>query len=180
MIHMSGRAPGRWSWELDGQWRGPPHSEIVFIGSREVLDLECLRNACDQLPLSSAASVVVAAAAATEEAAAAGTTGTEEALADAGDVRDQQVHLSLAGRAPDNTSLGGDAETSLRQLITDSRFDLLHPQQENVSTMRGTVLWFRLTGARRFGFTLDDLTLRYRIDLDQVRCGGWVSVCVDE
>ena len=153
VIHMSGRAPGRWSWELDGQWSGPPHSEIVFIGSRQVLDLEFLRKACDELPLSSTAAV------------AARTTGSEEAIAEANDKRDQ-VHLSSARCSPEKR-IGGDKEKSLRQLIADTRFDLLHPQN-SISTSRGTILWFRLTGARRFGFSLEDLTLRYRIDLDQV------------
>jgi G3E family GTPase len=32
VFHMSGRSPGRWSWELDGEWTGPPESRLVFIG----------------------------------------------------------------------------------------------------------------------------------------------------
>ena len=63
VVQMSGRTPGRWTWELDGRWSGPPHSEIVFIGSRDVLNLERLRAAVAKLPWSAVTATAVAAAA---------------------------------------------------------------------------------------------------------------------
>ena len=55
VVHMSGRAPGRWSWELDDRWMGPPQTEIVFIGGHETLDLKKLEESVRALPLTSRA-----------------------------------------------------------------------------------------------------------------------------
>jgi|EP00945_MAST-04E_sp_MAST-4E-sp1_P005549 G3E family GTPase len=47
VFHMSGRSPGRWSWELDGEWQGPPQSKLVFIGPR-LKEVELRRMLLDE------------------------------------------------------------------------------------------------------------------------------------
>ena len=134
VIHMSGRFPGRWSWELDGQWTGPAHSEIVLIGHRDTFAVQKVTAVAEMLCAPSLG------------------------------IRSSTGHeMSIPVKL-------------VKTIVTDRRFDVVEYNGKKhvgdcaiLDSPPSSVFWLRLTGAKKYGFTLDQLAMNYRIDLDRVR-----------